>query len=71
MENNWREDFFTKQERKRKEYQEKGICPVCQGSGEIGGQFCGGMMFECDECEGSGKYDKQTNKQAESFNNKI
>ena len=34
----------------------QGICPDCEGAGELGGQFTGGM-WECETCLGTGKYE--------------
>lgn len=36
-------------------YKDKGICPECQGEGEQGGQFTGGT-WQCETCNGTGKY---------------
>lgn len=32
-----------------------GVCPECRGSGELGGQFCGGQVETCSMCAGTGK----------------
>ena len=37
-------------------FKKKNICPSCRGSGEVGGQFCGGQYFTCDRCNGDGTY---------------
>ena len=41
-------------------YKKKNICSSCQGSGEVGGQFCGGQWFTCDVCNGDGKWHEQS-----------
>ena len=33
----------------------KSLCPECEGEGEIGGQFSGGVQT-CPECKGTGRY---------------
>ena len=40
-------------------FKKKNICPSCRGIGEVGGQFCGGQMFDCDRCNGDGKWHEQ------------
>lgn len=36
-------------------YKAQGICPSCQGEGELGGQFTGGT-WPCEICNATGKY---------------
>ena len=45
------------QERQAKEADliSKGLCVECEGEGEMGGQFSGGVQT-CPECNGTGKY---------------
>lgn len=35
-----------------------GTCPECEGTGEQGGQFCGGY-WKCEACGGTGNFDTQ------------
>lgn len=46
-------EHYTAQLKKRRELEAQGICPECEGTGEIGTQFTVGMR-ECPECKGTG-----------------
>ena len=30
-------------------------CDECDGTGEPGGQFCGGQFWKCEQCQGTGR----------------
>ena len=44
-----------------REKEANGICPDCDGTGEQGGQFTGGT-WTCEECSGTGKFNKEKTK---------
>jgi hypothetical protein len=35
-----------------------GVCPECDGDGQVGGQFCGGF-HDCEACAGTGRTPNQ------------
>lgn len=42
-----------------KEYENKNICPECEGAGEVNGLYgdiMEGMGVRCNRCKGTGKY---------------
>jgi len=50
----WRTGKIMK-EKKDAELKAQGICPDCEGEGQMGGQFTGGY-WDCEACNGTGLY---------------